>query len=730
MFMYKFDAKKEKDELVEWIKDYFKDIPNTNIILGISGGKDSTVAAVLYCRALGKDKVKALFLPEGDQQDIDVAKERNRNRLPSYKFVPEEVIDKMYARFVTQKVPTGIKVIKPEEFDTILYKSTDLNNYKKVHVIGDIHSSYTVLKDYILSFYTDDERKEIEETGLSAPWDLNQWIKDDEYFIFCGDYLDRGTETIEILQFLISICNLPNVVLLTGNHERNLNNFIKGIDDYPKYFRETTYKELQRALTTKQIKMTDLKNLFSKLVQTSYFTYGDKKVVVTHGGISDFKENLIYIAADQMINGVGRYEDYMSVAEAFERNTDKNTYQINGHRNVTGCPIQATERCFNLEGKVEFGGYLRVVTLDKNGFETHEIKNNVFKLPEEKVVEAALPKEILTNDVIVTNLRKNPFIKEKVMGNISSFNFNRKAFRKGIWDEQTIRSRGLFIDTRNNTVVATGYRKFFDINERDETKLVNLQHNLKFPVTAYVKENGFLCLISYNKDTDDLMFATKSVVDYAAEPNDLVLLCKKLYEEIATDVQRQNLLDYLRTHNQTVVCECVHKNDPHIIEYDKNAIYLLDIIENDFEGAKMDYHNLRSFASGVGLICKEKAFVLNNWEDLYNQYLEVTVQDYEYKGKYIEGFVLEDNEGFMIKLKLFYYKFWKMLRSLSHEVLKRGYTEKPEMLWNAESNLYYGWLRDHRDEFISYDEDNKVVVNETSIINLRNKFKESLLGGK
>ena len=97
------------------------------------------------------------------------------------------------------------------------------------------------------------------------------------------------------------------------------------------------------------------------------------------------------------------------------------------------------------------------------------------------------------------------------MGDISSFNFTRDAFYKKEWNEQTTKARGLFVDTRTNEIVVRGYEKWFRVNEVEETKIMNLKDTLKFSVTAYVKENGFLGLISYNKDTDDLMFATKKI---------------------------------------------------------------------------------------------------------------------------------------------------------------------------------------------------------------------------
>jgi len=70
-----FNAKLVKNELVEWIKDYFKNnaSPETKAVIGISGGKDSSIVAALCVEALGKERVFGVLMPDGEQQDIDTA---------------------------------------------------------------------------------------------------------------------------------------------------------------------------------------------------------------------------------------------------------------------------------------------------------------------------------------------------------------------------------------------------------------------------------------------------------------------------------------------------------------------------------------------------------------------------------------------------------------------------------------------------------------------------------
>ena len=73
--MSNFDAKKVKNEIVEWIRDWFEQNgKDCMAVVGISGGKDSSVVAGLCCEALGKDRVFGVMMPQGEQPDIDYSR--------------------------------------------------------------------------------------------------------------------------------------------------------------------------------------------------------------------------------------------------------------------------------------------------------------------------------------------------------------------------------------------------------------------------------------------------------------------------------------------------------------------------------------------------------------------------------------------------------------------------------------------------------------------------------
>lgn len=591
---------------------------------------------------------------------IDEVKRRNVNR-EVLKRVPEEAIDKMYSRFATQKIPSGIKVIKPDELDTIWMRMIDLSDYNKIHHIGDVHGCNTVLQKYLSD---------------------NGGMKDDEFYIFTGDYIDRGLENDEVVKFLISIKDKKNVLMLEGNHERWLWLYANGCTGKSKEFELITKPALEEAGIDKK----DIRQLYRRFGQCAYYKYGDNVYLVTHAGLSTLPKNLSFVATDQMIRGVGGYNDFEKIAETFINTTPDNVYQIHRHRNTKRLDTKVNDRVFNLEGRVEFGGELRCVQIDKNGIHTIEIQNEVFKTPEMQSEQTVTSSSVA--DTIIS-LRANRYIQEKKFGNISSFNFTEKAFYDKVWDEQTTKSRGLYLDTLKGKVVARAYDKFFNINERPETKFDMLQYKLQFPVTAYVKENGFLGIVSYNEYEDDLLIASKSTLDSQFAQ----WFREMLYEKVSAE-NIQEMKKYIKEHNVSFVFECVDmKNDPHIIEYPNSELFLLDIVQNDMSFSKYEYDTMVDIANQFGLTPKEKAFEIATWQEFFDWYYDILEEDYEYDGRKIEGFVIEDSVGYMTKLKLTYYNFWKFMRSISHEAIRNGYIKKTSALTTPTANEYYAWVR-------------------------------------
>lgn len=73
---YSFNPEKAANRCIEWIRRWFDENgKGCSAVLGISGGKDSSVAAALCAKALGAERVIGVLMPQGEQFDIDYSHE-------------------------------------------------------------------------------------------------------------------------------------------------------------------------------------------------------------------------------------------------------------------------------------------------------------------------------------------------------------------------------------------------------------------------------------------------------------------------------------------------------------------------------------------------------------------------------------------------------------------------------------------------------------------------------
>lgn len=636
---------------------------------------------------------------------IEVAKERNAQR-PEYKRVPESEIDKVYSRFATQGKTSGFTVVKPEEFfDKVLSpKPFDWNEYKNIHIFGDIHGCYEPLKTY---------------------FEENPYTEEDGY-IFVGDYFDRGIQNAEVYFFIKDMIEKSNTLFLTGNHEVHLRDYAYGMPVKSKEFMDKTAVQLTEAGATQQ----DLRQICRKLGQIAYITFRGYNFIISHGGIPYVPDNPIdFYATDSFIRGVGNYSD--NIDEIFDNWAQEENelrisaemnefYQIHGHRNILNCPLVNKEFSYNLEGKVEFGGELRVLKIaDDGSFQPREIKNDVFdeELLKEKELsrDGSVQSKFSTVGMYIQELRNSKFIQEKVMQdpNISSFNFTRNAFDKGIWGGLTTKARGLFIDTKNEKIQARSYDKFFNKNEREETRINFLMQNLAYPVKYFKKYNGFLGILSM-KD-NELYFCSKST-----DQGDYVEYFKSIFYMTYNEEQIEAIKDRFRKEDISMVFEVIDPvNDPHMIKSTERTLVLLDMIYNKIDFEKVKYEHLVSFGLRNNIKVKELAYVVDTPQEFLALNNEISAEDYQYDGEYIEGFVVEDSNGFMFKYKLYYYSVWKMLRGITYSYLKNptgtsGYTQK---LTTPMQNYYLAFLKEKYPNGATEEE--RATIN---IITLRDEF--------
>lgn len=564
----------------------------------------------------------------------EVVYERNKGRV-AYRKVPQSSIDRVYKAFEKERIPASFKVIKPENFKEIINTiPRDLNDYEHIHIIGDIHGSATALKEYFAKYP----------------------ISEKEYYIFCGDYFDRGIENYETFKFLSELMQNKNMLFLVGNHEDKLYKYACDDEFKMDYDIKNTIEEFE----TNHLKKSELRGFIKNLSQLALITFKDKTYLITHGGLPYIPDKALdFYSTNSFVYGIDKYEtDIDKIYNEFMQKSENKIYQIHGHRNFYQHKFDKYEYSLNLEGDIEHGGYLRVLTLINNNYKYTEIKNTVYN-----------PNLIAETNIynLVESLHNNKYVFEKDLGNnISSFNFTKEAFYNKMWDKETTKARGLFIDTKNYKIVARSYNKFFKANERKETTIDNLKDTLVFPVNFYLKYNGFLGILSVYDD--ELFFASKST-----NTGDYVEYFKNIFYKKYNAKQIEILKDKLTKENLSAVFEVIDPfNDPHIIEYQEENLVLLDLIKNTTNFERISYPDLQDFANSNNILVKELVYTANNTEEFMHIYDSITTNDYKYQDDYVEGFVIEDANNFMVKTKTTYYDKWKYLRTKMENSIKNN----------------------------------------------------------
>lgn len=591
--------------------------------------------------------------------DAEKILEQNRNR-PELKRVPEDVIRNMVERFATQPTPNWCIKTTPDKFLEEFGKVPvfDFNKYEKIVHFGDIHGCYEPLKEYF----------------DKHPYNEN-W-----YYIFTGDYVDRGIQNKETLEFLFGFLDKKNVLFLEGNHERWLRMYSED------NIEEIRSKEFSK-YTIPQIENIDkklIREFCRRLGQLALYEFSGGTFFVCHGGYPAIPTP--FTASDEMILGAGKYEDYLIMEGTWNSSTEENQYLIHGHRNTENTPVEFG-RTYNLCDKIEFGGNLRVLTLSKPGIaEVELIKNNTFFINEFPEKE----KVVIDESNILESMMHNKLINVKQLGdNIVSLNFTRDAFFDKKWNDLTVRARGLFVNTENKKIVARSYEKFFNFGESDSVKLPELRRNMVFPAKAYLKYNGYLGIVGYNEEKDELFIATKTT-----NHGDM----QKQFEALLTKtVSLDKIKTFCKDNNQSLIFEVIDPiNDPHIIDYDNQRIVLLDCMDRTWEFNKS--LDVFAVAKEFGIEVKEETHVFNNFNEFFDFTQNAEREGFVFEGEFIEGFVVEDANGFMLKFKTEYYKFWKFMRSIK-EKLAKGHEVKTSWFITAKQNSVYAFMRDKGREY-------------------------------
>ena len=451
----------------------------------------------------------------------------------------------------------------------------------------------------------------------------------------------------------------------------------------------------------KDLNKSELRQLCDRFIQMSYFTYNCHDYLVTHGGLPSLPD--MKTPTVEMIKGVGKYEDHEKIDKQFIINTCGSVCTVHGHRNVMKVDTEVSRgEVYNLEGRIEFGGSLRVLELtkfkDNVMYNTLEIKNNNY-IPEEKPV-----KEEKSDIELLKEMCDSKWVQVKnLKDNVISLNFTRDAFEKGKWDTITCHARGLFVNKSTGDVVARSFGKFFNYHQHETSEPAYMKEHIQWPLIGYKKENGFLGIISKYKGK--VRFFTKSsdegdyvnwfigtlcdnygitfvgytrysdIYNQSLVEKDLPTKASQLEAlELMKNQLRCKLAPFLME-GYSYVFECIDtENDPHIIKYEHNKIILLEVFKNQLKEEHLPYDELFSISCDLQVHLKKKELEFNNWEDFEEWKDKFRQGATQWDCKH-EGYVFEDQNNYRVKFKSSFYSFWKQMRSLK-EILASGRPNK------------------------------------------------------
>lgn len=256
--------------------------------------------------------------------------------------IPESVLRETHAACLEASLPETLDVVRWSSEGAHLERArgflhepiVDLSHARAITYVGDLQGTATPVR----ALFADG-------------------MRDDEHYVFVGDYCDRGSENGDALAFVRSIAERENVTLLWGNHEEHLHRWARGWPARNEEFALRTAPQLVQA----GLSPSDVDALLDRMREVSMHTWRGLHVLACHAGMSTVPSRPVWISTHQWGRGTGPYEE--PVDAQFDAQAPPGWMQVHGHRNHRDLPTLASRRSFNLEGRVEHGGELRSLRL-------------------------------------------------------------------------------------------------------------------------------------------------------------------------------------------------------------------------------------------------------------------------------------------------------------------------------------------------------------------------------
>ena len=643
-------------------------------------------------------------------RDIEEIKNSNSKRI---KRVPEYVIDKVSAEF--QKTSQyQYQVLNP--FDDYKMKSKyEIDSNIELFIVGDIHGLY------------EDMEKLLEKEGFFIENECIFNKNPNKKILFVGDLIDRGYDSLKILEVIKNSILHQDHYMVLGNHEQKLiNTYRKFKNNEPAHIfqsSEAVTRTFHEFLKLSKDKQEEYIKFLEK--QPHYYIHNDKLIV--HANIKN--DNIFNLTRQQAIYGT---DDALSdvIYTQLKNIENGNKYTlVRGHIPLlnetyttqseqaelvrkdkkTSLDIKDTSGVISLEEQAVNKGYLCMYDTSKNqilrqktnfdytpDLDVYKGKKLLNKFEELKTY--LLPKYDKQNNVIGSKETSLISYKYNDTETLRIYKYDKKVFFNNLWhlDPLLTRARGLVLDS-NGQIIQHPFTKVFNFNENGSG--LDIPNDKK--VIAATKENGFLgCITKWN---NELLITTTGSFDSDFTNYIKDFIMNKNFEHFDHKLYG-NLVKFLNKNDVTLMFEVIHPNDPHIIKYEKEdmGLRLIGARGKGFNDKEFTEEQLDEIGKAINVKRPE-------WFEIEYGKLKDLVKESK-----LEGYMVRDidTQDTLLKFKTPYYLTTKFIGRMSSANINFMYSN-PNKFKESVDEEYYQLVdlitsKITKDDFLKYENNDKI----------------------
>ncbi len=492
----------------------------------------------------------------------------------------------------------------------------------KLDIIGDIHGLKEDLNRLLIKmgYYIQDNKVT---------------HKDNRKLLFLGDFIDRGVESVEVLEFIMNLVNQGHYALL-GNHEQkflqNYNDLKNGKELLGGIAGKITLVDFLKKPAAKQ---TAMLNFLKKT--PFYYIFGNS--ICTHGNI--INSDLDKLTRQDCLYGFTRnHSEPTDTDFLYQEGFNKgiNEYNlIRGH-----IPQTNSDRLKNvlvLDNQQAFKGEILAARYENYEFKElfkqkcefdfneHIEKNNLLKF--ETVIKDKLAKKYPNKD-----------------HTLYMYKYAKNVFYDALWgkNDLLLKSRGIVLDIAGN-IIQHPFDKIFNYGEMYKGAKTGYDIDDNEVVVAVEKYNGFLGNIGFNPITKQLLITTTGSFD--SEFVDYI-------KDFLTKELTSKLFKFFNKNKLTLSFEVIHPKDPHIIKYNLEDMGLVLIGTRSLQ-----FEDISFAEEDVDMIGEELGFKRPKWFRIRFGELKKVVEKSE-----LEGYIVRKDsfkQEPLLKFKTPYYLITKLI---------------------------------------------------------------------